>query len=153
MQVPSVYRYTHIRHSKHAIGYNTVTITQLLECMLHIAKSALMLCHHYRVRVKQARDVKLCLHVDAGSSEPGLASRVAELERVNKKQRLTLTNLKDVGDKLLHETIPDSAWFEDNLAGEAFSSLSCESGCTLVMNTNTISSNLYDGLKVYKKVL
>ncbi|KAL3137531.1 hypothetical protein ABBQ38_004815 [Trebouxia sp. C0009 RCD-2024] len=58
-----------------------------------------------------------------GGSEPALASRVAErvlervVERVLKKQRHTLTSLEDVGEKLLSETTPDSAWFDNTLAG------------------------------------
>jgi len=44
---------------------------------------------------------------------------IGALEVILKRQRLTITNLQDVGVKLLQESDVDSAWFEHNLAGIA----------------------------------
>lgn len=37
-----------------------------------------------------------------------------------KRQKYTLTRLPDIGQHILNESVPDSAWFEENLAGTTF---------------------------------
>lgn len=98
--------------------------------------------------------MELCyLHPHAGSSEPALASTVAErvlervVERGLKKQRLTLTSLTNVGDKLLSEPTPHSAWFDNTLAGKSFNFIGCKRHVYPFQAIRTTAS------KVYKKLL
>ncbi len=37
-----------------------------------------------------------------------------------KRQKYTLTRLPDIGQRILNESVPDSPWFEANLAGTSF---------------------------------
>ena len=37
-----------------------------------------------------------------------------------KRQKYTLTRLPDIGQHILNESVPDAAWFEENLAGTTF---------------------------------
>ena len=37
-----------------------------------------------------------------------------------KRQKYTLTRLPDIGQRILNKSVPDSPWFEANLAGTSF---------------------------------
>ena len=43
-----------------------------------------------------------------------------QIDILAKRQKYTLTRLPDIGQRILNESVPDSPWFEANLAGTSF---------------------------------
>lgn len=55
-----------------------------------------------------------------------------------KRQKYTLTRLPDIGQRILNESVPDSPWFEANLASTSFCLTFGIDGCKTCDSTNII---------------
>ena len=55
-----------------------------------------------------------------------------------KRQKYTRTRLPDSGQRILNESVPDSPWFEANLAGTSFCLTFGIDGCRTCDSTNII---------------